>query len=434
MSPRTTDVPGQDMHALPAAAAVRAPFDDAYTGSSGISIQPGHERGEPEIYSSRTTSANSARPLSSGFKSLAWTKPAADNLRSAPVTITQRNKVYRRFASQGSAPSSEVIVRPVTFSSSPCSSSASTKEQHQRQRGGSASSVRPILKMRRRSSREAYLEGVQEDGCTNFSSEGHQHQYSHSYETTPSSSIFHSAPPQQQTTFLAEPHEQQHDVQQQLRQQQSASSSEALPSARKREGGGVRSTTIPELDAAQRVWDRVLPRREYDTLDSSLPDTRLYLAEDSDVRVERSLSDSSIVTASDFGTPKINPPTILHEMSDQDAMQGLLALCSKGKGLQVVKHAGYGGGKSRKYVKYVQAENMLVFSGVLPPYLKTKIPIADIGRVEAKWCSVVLHAEGRPAPVSTGSAILLDYYHLLACSRLPHATTRTECLRLDSRI
>lgn len=167
------------------------------------------------------------------------------------------------------------------------------------------------------------------------------------------------------------------------------------------------STTSTELEAAQRVWNRVLPRREPDQLGRSAP-TRFPLAASDEVlgfdRMERSLSDSSIVTASDFGGSvlKINltPPTVLHEISDEDALDGLDRLCSRGRGLQVVKHAGYGGGKSRKYMKFSEQEKMLVFSGVLPPYLKTmKIPVEDIDRTEAKWCSVVLHAKERPAPV-----------------------------------
>lgn len=400
MSPRTTDVPGQDVHALPTAAAVRAPFDDAYTSKSGVSIQPQTGSDADDSYRRNRITLTSTKPLSSGFKSLAWMKPAADNLCLAPVTIKEK-KVTQRSDSM-----------PIKANVAPYLPSPTTKEQRQRQ--GASVSARPILKTRRRNPGERYYG----DSNTTFSP-AKPHQCNHGDE---SSSIFHSVPPQQQSNFHEELHEQGYDGQH--LPHQSVSNRWSASFAVTPESRDLRVTTIPELDAAQRVWSRVLPRRECDPLESSLPDTRLYLAEESDVCIERSLSDSSIATASDFGTPRVNLPTILHEISDYDAMQGLLSLCSKGKGLQVVKHAGYGGGKSRKYMKYIQAEQMLVFSGVLPPYVKTRIPIQDIDRAEAKWCTVVLHAKKRPAPVSVVRTVLF----LLHDSRLfaPHATTRTD--------
>lgn len=120
------------------------------------------------------------------------------------------------------------------------------------------------------------------------------------------------------------------------------------------------------------------------------------------VVIERSLSDTSIVTASDFGGPKSNKPVILaSQMSDEDAIEGLVALLAKGKGLPVVKHAtGMGGGKSRKLLKLNQQGGWyLALCGMLPPYFKTKISVQDVDRVEAKWCCVVVHARGR-SPVS----------------------------------
>lgn len=120
------------------------------------------------------------------------------------------------------------------------------------------------------------------------------------------------------------------------------------------------------------------------------------------VVIERSLSDTSVVTASDLGGPKYNKPIILgSQLSDEDAIEGLVALLAKGKGLPVVKHAtGMGRGKSRKLLKLSQiGEWHLVLCGMLPPYFKTKIPVQDVDRVEAKWCCVVVHARGR-SPVS----------------------------------
>lgn len=121
------------------------------------------------------------------------------------------------------------------------------------------------------------------------------------------------------------------------------------------------------------------------------------------VQVERSLSDSSIVTGSDFGpkmTSNINRPTILTEMKDEDAIAALATLLGKGKGMPVVKHAvASGGSKSRKFLKFNEKEGLLVLCGMLRPYFKTKISVRDIDRVDAKWCCVVVHAKGR-SPVS----------------------------------
>lgn len=118
------------------------------------------------------------------------------------------------------------------------------------------------------------------------------------------------------------------------------------------------------------------------------------------VVVERSLSDSSVVTASSGG-PKSHKPIILTAISDQDAIAGLVALLEKGKGLPVVKHAAGlgGGGKSRKLLKLNEAAGLLTVCSMLPPYFKTKIPVQDVDRVDAKWCCVVIHAKGR-SPVS----------------------------------
>ena len=116
------------------------------------------------------------------------------------------------------------------------------------------------------------------------------------------------------------------------------------------------------------------------------------------VVMERSLSDTSVVTASDFGGTKSNKPIILSsQMSDEDAIKELVALLAKGKGLPVVKHAtGMGGGKSRKLLRlHQQGDWHLALCGMLPPYFKTKIPVRDVDRVEAKWCCVVVHARGR---------------------------------------
>lgn len=135
------------------------------------------------------------------------------------------------------------------------------------------------------------------------------------------------------------------------------------------------------------------------------------------VVMERSLSDSSVVTASDFsvGQKSNNTPIILpsQQVSDEDAIKELVALLAKGKGLPVVKHAtGMGGGKSRKLLKLNQhqgaGERHLVLCGVLPPYFKTRIPVQDVDRVEAKWCCVVVHARGR-SPVRAIPIVLCGF-------------------------
>eukprot|EP00903_Cladosiphon_okamuranus_P010767 g10173.t1 len=140
--------------------------------------------------------------------------------------------------------------------------------------------------------------------------------------------------------------------------------------------------------------------------------------------VERSLSDSSIVTASDFGGPKYSKPIILDsQMSDEDAIEGLMALLAKGKGLPVIKHStGMGGGRSRKLLKlHQQGEWYLALCGILPPYFKTKIPVQDVDRVEAKWCCVVVHARGRsPIRLEVDSFSTADTLRLglMALSRI----------------
>ncbi|CAN0345024.1 unnamed protein product [Ectocarpus sp. 6 AP-2014] len=113
--------------------------------------------------------------------------------------------------------------------------------------------------------------------------------------------------------------------------------------------------------------------------------------------VERSLSDTSVVTASDFGAPVSNSPTILTDLSDHDAVRELMGLLGRGKGLPVVKHATGLGGKSRKLLRLNELGGELAVCGMLPPYFKTKIPVRDVDRVDAKWCCVVIHAKGRSA-------------------------------------
>lgn len=119
------------------------------------------------------------------------------------------------------------------------------------------------------------------------------------------------------------------------------------------------------------------------------------------IMLERSFSDTSVVTASDFGgPPRFHRPTILAstQMSDEDAIEELVALLAKGKGLPVVKHASGMGGKSRKLLKLNQQQQggwNLSVCGMLPPYFKTKIAMNDVDRVESKWCCVVVHSRGR---------------------------------------
>ncbi|CAN0317662.1 unnamed protein product [Hapterophycus canaliculatus] len=119
--------------------------------------------------------------------------------------------------------------------------------------------------------------------------------------------------------------------------------------------------------------------------------------------MERSLSDSSVVTASDFGGQRSQRPIILSTataMSDEEAVAELSTLLSRGKGLPVVKHAtGLGGGKSRKLLRFNKLGGHVTLCGMLPPYFKTKIAVRDVDRVDAKWCCVVVHAKGR-SPVS----------------------------------
>lgn len=131
---------------------------------------------------------------------------------------------------------------------------------------------------------------------------------------------------------------------------------------------------------------------------SRIPSTTGY-PHANDIVMERSLSDSSVVTASDFGGSRSHRPIILSTataMTDEEAVAELSGLLSRGKGLPVVKHAtGLGGGKSRKLLKFSKAGGHLTLCGMLPPYFKTKIAVRDVDRVDAKWCCVVVHAKGR---------------------------------------
>lgn len=160
-----------------------------------------------------------------------------------------------------------------------------------------------------------------------------------------------------------------------------------------------------------------------DVITSSMPNQRPRQAstdEEGNVLIlERSLSDTSIVTASDFAPSKPNKPIILTHMKDDDAIEELVELLARGKGLSVVKHAtGLGGSKSRKMLRFNNVEGNLSVCGMLPPYFKTKIPVRDIDRVDAKWCCVVVHAKGRSPVRDTASLALLSFqfehvYHRL---------------------
>ncbi|CAM9382211.1 unnamed protein product [Scytosiphon promiscuus] len=144
-----------------------------------------------------------------------------------------------------------------------------------------------------------------------------------------------------------------------------------------------------------------------------------------DIVMERSLSDSSVVTASDFGGSRSQRPIILSTataMSDEEAVAELSSLLSRGKGLPVVKHAtGLGGGKSRKLLKFSKLGGHLTLCGMLPPYFKTKIAVGDVDRVDAKWCCVVVHAKGRsPLRLEVDSFATADTLRvgLMAASRM----------------
>lgn len=157
-------------------------------------------------------------------------------------------------------------------------------------------------------------------------------------------------------------------------------------------------SAVPDLDASSRSTPSTIERV------ASAPSNDV--SSHPNVILERSFSDTSIVTASDFGAPKQHRPIILTEMKDEDAIAELGNLLAKGKGLPVVKHAsGLGGGKSRKLLKFNEIEGWLALCSMRPPYFKTKIPITDIDRVDSKWCCVVVHSKGR-SPVRARRGLL----------------------------
>lgn len=377
MSPRMTDLPGH--HQLHAAAAT-SPLRSPHGSGGGVGAGVIGEGGATVLTRTRR---RTSKPLSTGFKSVAWTKPAAESLRAAPgapatlrqqrlqgghgLSPTQRPNAIVSPVNTRPRRSAVVVVRPAAD----IQAASPTAE-------GSGDPVGSPPVPPPRSVRDGNLAGIAASGNPTPVNQ----------EAMFPSRKFNSAPEKRSAGAAGSGG----SVGRRVRME--------VPSSGPRDDSAILSTWR-EAPSTVPSWTQQPRSIPLDTMDDSLNSLPNDKPEDvREVRLERSLSDTSIVTASDFGgPPKPHAPIILSEISDEDAMAGLVSLCTKAKGLPVVKHAGSGGGKSRKLLRYDQDEGMLVFSGMRPPYFKTKIAAKDVDRADAKWCCVVVHIKGR-SPVS----------------------------------
>ena len=418
MSPRTTEAAGptNDIHAVPPAPAIvelkRAPSstvapDDRFDASGFTRIPASRQR-------------RAGKPLSSGWKSLAWTTPPpppAEGGRrsSSPPTDRASFGMPLHHSSPGGTASNTglpQIVAPVgggIESDKIRSAVRRTTSQGDELKQGSRRQYPPYSG--KRSGREGYLVGIAEG----------------SDSRSPNLS---SLAPARTATSIGDGVQTQ-PIQQQQKNHSSSSflggSSTELASS---EGEGrqaqqaQQAKTLANFLLTTKSADSSVPLKraplypdspEDDVITRSMPNQPRRQAstdEEGNVVFERSLSDTSIVTASDFAPSKPNKPVILTHMKDDDAIEELVELLARGKGLSVVKHAtGLGGSKSRKMLRFNNVEGSLSVCGMLPPYFKTKIPVRDIDRVDAKWCCVVVHAKGRsPVRIKTQLAASLACY------------------------
>lgn len=414
MSPRTTDVsaPGHNIHAAPSPAVVhsnRAPSSTATTThvqNNGVTTIPVQRR--------------KGKPLSSGWKSLAWTKPHSNNLHQSPghkkTATATPSQQQQQSPPPPQPPQQQAEERDIPNGRADHSPSSTSHHHrhHQQQPKEIAVSVEVGSTKFGGGPTSSLTSPPREEEAAPGAHRHHRH-HKKTHKRRPREEqqpATVSSRGQPQTSFPAAI----------TATGRSASVSRAkrwIPSARSEEfssnsGAGAQATTFadflkPVLDTAGYQTAPVGVAGGLTGLDAlvnhSAPGQHRRQSSGADqdgntIVMERSVSDSSIVTASDFGAPKkSNLPTILTDMKDEDAVVELVALLAKGRGLPVVKHAGSGGGKSRKLLKFNEIEGWVALCGMLPPYFKTKIMVRDIDRVDAKWCCVVVHAKGR-SPVS----------------------------------
>lgn len=342
------------------------------------------------------------KPLSSGWKSLAWTKPPTEALHATKSvsSLAQRQPAAETWAAApGANPgtsSNENNVAPVNAGSTPARTVTASAADNKN--GTPEHQPTPPQEPTRRILRDEYLAGIVQ-------------------LSSASGGLRSSLPRNFQRPGVAAELMKSSVGRQVIQPSRSTSSAEFNSSPRQsRDANAMPEFLQPQqgfapMDPGQPQRGSDPQHRDAPALDrisQSLPnqhrrDSSIDADEANGVQVERSLSDNSIMTASDLGPKKTsndNHPTILTEMTDEDAIAALVASIGKGRGLQVMKHAAAsGGGKSRKFLKFNEDQGWLGLSGMLRPYFKTKICVRDIDKVDAKWCCVVVHSKGR-SPVS----------------------------------
>lgn len=310
-----------------------------------------------------------AKPISAGWKSLAWTKPGeehmgrANNSRSGikVVALTQQ----RLEAGPGLRPPGPTRPR--------LSRRGST---------GSIVTVEPAEGMETTLSVASPENGVtnarQSMHTGSISSVSRAGNNSHHDEQAPPGNRSHDTTPLEHSDTLQ-------------------SSSVSIPNSPTGEeevstrGSQHRATSYPSrtLLGSENLFE---PEREGEQ--TSMPDMATVPGRGSR---ERALSDPSCSTVSDLvESLKADASSIFTEISEEGAIAVLSSLCSTGRGLPVVKHAGYGGSKARKILRYNKDGGVLVLTGIRPPFFKTKIPVTDVDRADVKWCCVVIHMKDRP--------------------------------------
>lgn len=423
MSPRTT----QELHASPAANVVPVPREEEsggglWGGEHMVSIgrDDSNTAKTSSYHTSSTSRTTKSKSLASGWKSIAWTKPAAESLNAVPLPSKQKQKLRAtvRTMSMSTMSPNRNVKTPVTQ----VDLRSNRADARSVEQGGRQNHSISVV---RRSRTEEYLTGNHESADAR--QQGHEHSMKsnlkrisagkHSSKRQEGSSGIpsHQSNPQRYTRFCSGSTT---NSEEETRTLQSGGGGER-PSYGKDGGSGLLSPHIQPVMTNQHnaLDDNHICSRRVHVLDPG----------EAEVRLERSLSDTSIITSSDLGLPKANAPTIVTEITDEEAISGLMAFCSQGKGLELVKHAGSGGGKSRKYLKYVHAERVLMFCGMRPPYFKTTIAVRDIDRAEAKWCCVVVHVKGR-SPVSCTQRRTNRWFQTLIFAW----ATKIECFSMQS--
>lgn len=307
----------------------------------------------------------SLKPISSGWKSLAWTKPTEEYLEGSnierQVTKVAAAKQQNLLPGDGLSQSNPTpTASPVTTNSSASTEAAKPSIAEDEMQTGPTSQG---------------AKGAECDPIGNGEAEDTSNRPQRDPEVGPTSGLT------SQLETDATPN----------------AGIDTTTTATNKESGSALASLLGRESYG--LWAKITSKQANEgVLDASHISLPMAQADHNDgLRVVRALSDMAIVKISEDGA-KSRGETVnaQGEVGEKGGTAPLMSLCSRGKGLPVAQYAASGGGKSRKILRYKADGGILVLSGARPPYLKTKIAVIDVDRVDAKWCCVVVHVKDRP--------------------------------------